>query len=77
MAYKFHGEAPQGAGGSRRQDHPVHRASRRLGALSKAALLFAALVALIVFAVVQSPDAPATTCVDIKSPEACGTASRP
>lgn len=75
MAYKFHGEAPQGASGPQRQDHTVHRAARRIGPLSKAALLFAALVALIVFAVAKNPAAAPTTCVDIKSVEACGDAS--
>lgn len=72
MAYKFHGEAPQGGGGAQRQDHTVHRPARRHGGLIKAALLFAALIALIVFAVIKNPDAAAPTCVDIKSLEACG-----
>ena len=74
MAYKFHGEAPQGGGGAQREDHTVHRSARRHRALIKAALLFASVLALIVFAVIKNPDAAAPTCVDIKSPEACGDA---
>lgn len=77
MAYKFHGEAPQGARTARRQDHPVHRASRRLGPLSKAALLACALIALLAYAAAQNPKAPIPACVDIKSPEACGETHRP